>query len=188
MPLAAAAKKYVFTPLGLKRTGYLPTGEDIAFTEADPLTGEPRIGMPDEENTRFFHGVSGSAGVFSGAEDCCRFLAMLAGGGVLEGRMLLTPEAVRLFTADHTKNMKEAWGLGFQLAGRDVTFMGDLWPKNSFGLMGATGTAMAVDPQRGLYVALLSNRVQMAHENRAFLRLMRLVFTSAYADALRSEE
>jgi len=63
--------------------------------------------------------------------------------------------------------------------------MGDLWPNCGYGLMGETGTAMAVDPSNWVYVVLLSNRVHMAHESKAFLRLTRLVFSSAYTDAVR---
>lgn len=188
MPLDAAAKKNIFSPLGLKHTGYLPTGEDIAYTETDTLTGQPRIGLADDENTRFFHGVSGNAGLFSDLEDCSRYLTMLTSEGKLEGKAFLTKEAVRLISADHTKGMKESRGLCVQIAGRDHTFMGDLWPKLGYGLTGATGTSFAADPTGGLYVVMLTNRVQTAHEGRAFLRLERLLHNSVHAGVLRAEE
>ena len=188
MSLDAAAKKYIFAPLGLSHTGYLPTGEDIAFTDADSITGEPRTGMPDEENTRFMHGVSGRAGVFSDIEDCSRFLAMLTCGGKANGQLYLTPESVRLMTTNHTPRYKEAWGLGVRLADTAGSFLVDLWPANGYGQVGATGSAWAVDPNSGFYVALLSGRVQMAHESRAFQRFLRTVWNSAYAQVLRMEE
>ena len=188
MPLDAAAKKYIFGPLGLKNTGYLPTGGDIAYTDTDVLTGEPRIGMPTEGNTRFLHGVSGRAGLFSEARDCARFLSVLANGGKLGGEMFLTPEALRLLSADDTPGMKAGWSLGFRLPGGEAAFMGDLWPGTGYGLMGETGATLAVDPVSGVYVALLTNRVRMAHEGRMFSRLVGLVYNSAYAQALRMEE
>ena len=187
MPLDAAAKKYLFTPLKLSATGYLPAGGNIAFTTADTLTGEPLIGLSSDENTRFLHGVSGAAGLFTTADDCRRYLSMLAQGGRLDGQCFLTSEAVHLFTADHTRSLKEAWGLGVFLAGRGGLFPGDLWPKGSFGLTGQTGCTFAVDPKSGIHAALLCNRVHMSHEGQAFRRLCTLLFTGLYAQASRLE-
>ena len=187
MALDAAAKKFIFSPLGLAHTGYLATGEDIAITALHPVTGEPQAGMPGDGNTRFLHGVSGAAGVFSNAGDCHRFLAMLASGGKSNDHLFLTPDALRLLSTDYTPGLKDAWGLGFRLATRDTSFMGDLWPKNSFGLTGDTGTAWAVSPGNGIHVTLLSNRARSAHESRSFSRFLRLALSSAYADALRTE-
>ena len=171
----------------MKRTGFLPMGDDIAHTDANVDTGDPRVGEPHDENARFLHGVSANAGLFADIQDMTRFLAMLSQEGRTSAGVFLTKESIRLATADHTKGMKEANGLGVQLARREQSFMGDLWPKDGYGQAGYTGTSLAVDPASGLYVALLSNRVQIAKESGALLRLRRLLHNRALAEFLRSE-
>jgi CubicO group peptidase (beta-lactamase class C family) len=187
MPIDQAARKYIFEPLGMKRTGFLPTGESIAHGLADPATGQPRIGEPQDENARFLHGVCGSAGLFSSAEDCGRFLALLASGGRVQGKALLTWESLRLATTQQTHGMKEAYGLGFQINRRENGFFGDLWPEQGYGLASATGASLAVEPNSGFTLALLMNRSHITKESAHLLRLRRLVHNQAYAAFLRAQ-
>lgn len=187
LPLDEAAKRYVFQPLGMKRTGYLPSGEDVAQIDVDEETGEPRKGLPHDENARFLHGVAAHAGIFLTLTDCCRYLAMLTLKGQWEGKAFLTREAVALMTADHTGGLKEARGLGVGRAGRDVTFMGDLWPENGYGHEGDTGVSLAVAPESGLYVALLMNRTRPSRESEELLRLRRCLHNCIHAEFSRWE-
>ena len=185
MPLDTLAKKYLCTPLGLTSTSYLPTGGNIAFTATDTLTGEPFIGLSSDKNTRFLHGVSGAAGLFTTAGDCRRYLSMLAQNGHFNGYPFLTREALSLFAADHTSGLKEAWGLGVRLALRNDAYPGELWSGASYGLTGQTGCMLAVDPASGIHAAFLCNRVHMSHERQAFRRLLTLLFTSLHAQGAR---
>jgi len=187
MPIDRAAKRFVFDPLGMKRTGFLPTGGNIAHTDASADTGEPRVGEPHDENARFLHGVANNAGLFADVGDICLFLSMLSREGRGEAGVFLTRESLRLAFTEHTKGMKEARGLGVQVAGREQSFLGDLWPRSGYGQAGYTGTSLAVEPTGGLYVALLSNRVHIAKESEALLRLRRLVHNAALAAFLRGE-
>ena len=187
MPIDQAAKRFVFDPLGMKRTGFLPTGGNIAHTDASADTGEPRVGEPHDENARFLHGVANNAGLFADVGDICLFLSMLSREGRGEAGVFLTRESLRLAFTEHTRGMKEARGLGVQVAGREQSFLGDLWPRSGYGQAGYTGTSLAVEPTGGLYVALLSNRVHIAKESEALLRLRRLVHNAALAAFLRGE-
>ncbi|MEA5013244.1 MAG: serine hydrolase domain-containing protein [Candidatus Limiplasma sp.] len=187
MPLDQAAKKHLFEPLGMKHTGFLPAGEDIAHGPVDSVTGQPRIGEPHDANARFLHGVSASAGLFSSAEDCLRFLAMLSTGGKAYGKVFLTRESLRLAVTEHTRGMKEAYGLGFQLPSRANSFFGDLWPAGGFGQAAYTGASLAVDPDSGLTVALLMSRTHVAKESPELLRLRRLIHNQVYAAFLREQ-
>ena len=187
MPIDQAAKRFVFDPLGMKHTGFLPTGGNIAHTDANADTGEPRIGEPHDENARFLHGVANNAGLFSDVGDVCRFLAMLSREGRGTAGMFLTRESLRLAFTEHTKGMKEAHGLGIQVGGREQSFLGDIWPQGGCGQAGYTGASLAIEPAGGLYVALLSNRIHIAKENEALLRLRRLVHNAALASFLRRE-
>ena len=181
LPLDEAAKRYVFAPLGMTATGYLPSGDNIAPTEIDAATGEPWQGIVHDENARFQNGVSANAGVFSNIMDLSRFAGMLACGGRCDGTTFLARDTLRLAASDHTPGMPLARGLGFELAARGVTFFGDLWPREGFGHTGFTGTSMAIDPRSGLYAVLLSNRVYPTRENMKLTRVRKLLHNLIYA-------
>jgi len=187
LPIDQAAKRFVFDPLGMKRAGFLPTGGNIAHTDASADTGEPRIGEPHDENARFLHGVANNAGLFADVGDACRFCAMLSREGRGTAGVFMSRESLRLAFTEHTTGMKEARGLGVQVAGREHSFVGDLWPLGGCGQAGYTGASIGVDPASGLYVALLSNRVHIAKESEALLRLRRLVHNVALAAFLRGK-
>ena len=182
LPLNEAAKRYVFAPLGMAHTGFLPEGGNIAPTERDEATGRLWTGVVHDENARFQGGVSGNAGVFSDIGDMSRFARMLACGGTLEGYRHVTAETLRFATRDHTAALNESRGLGLELNARGGTYMGDLWPAAGFGHTGFTGTSLAVDPGSGLFVALLTNRVCPTRENLKLMRVRRLLHNSVYAE------
>ena len=160
LPLDEAAKKYVFQPLGMKHSGYLPSGQNIACAVRDA----DAIGVPRNENARFQHGVSGNAGVFADIVDCGRFAAMLANTGKTNGRTFLQAETLAFATRDHTPKKTIARGLGFQLAKRGSTFMGELWAADGFGLADDAGMSLAVEPRSGLWTVLLLNRANLAKD------------------------
>jgi CubicO group peptidase (beta-lactamase class C family) len=57
---------------------------------------------------------------------------------------------------------------------------GDYFSARSFGHTGFTGTSLWIDPDRDLFVVLLTNRVNPTRENQAHVRLRR-----AIADAVQ---
>ena len=143
------------------------------------------MGIPHSANARFLHGICGNAGLFASLEDCRRFAALLGSGGRCHGKAFFTPQSLRLAAAEHTRGMKEAYGLGFQLAGRVNSFFGDLWPQQGFGQAGPTGASLAVEPCSGLAVALLMNRAHVTKDSPELLRLRRLIHNQVYAAFVR---
>lgn len=176
-PLDSLARKMVFQPLAMHQTGYVPTVGDFAPTEADPLTGIAWRGVVHDENARFLNGVSGNAGVFTNIKDCARFASMLAVGG----RGFLSGATFQKAVQNYTKGHDVHRGLGFQLAGSEGCFFGDLLPERSFGHTGFTGTSIAVEPQSGLFIVLLSNRVHPTRDNSKILRFRRILHNVVYA-------
>jgi CubicO group peptidase (beta-lactamase class C family) len=185
-PLDILAQKYVFGPLGMAHTGYHPTG-DIAPTEMDPVTGKLLCGVVHDENARFLKGISGNAGVFSDLNDMIIFTRMLAlGGKTQDGTAYLSPAMLSRALENHTPNSKgEFRGLGFNLARSPRNFLGDLMGSRTFGHTGFTGTSFAVDPETGLWVALLTNRVCPTRANTKMIRLRSLIHNAAAAEASR---
>lgn len=177
-PLDELARERVFEPLGLKNTDYNPQNqENIAATEIDKETGVVLQGVVHDENARFLRGVSANAGVFSDIHDMIRFAQMLARGG--EGYLSrgMLKKAIALQAGDENVHR----GLGFHLAGTPENYMGDLFPATSFGHTGFTGTSLAIDPETGFFVILLSNRVHPTRENTKLMRFRRRMHNMLYA-------
>lgn len=185
-PLDQLAQKYVFVPLGMKHTGYHPTG-DIAPTELNPATGKLLQGVVHDENARFLSGISANAGVFSDLNDMISFTKMLSLGGRLDnGSAYLSPAMLRAALINRTPNSKgEFRGLGFNLARSPKNFLGDLMSPRAYGHTGFTGTSIAVDPDTGLWVVLLTNRVCPTRENTQLVRMRSLIHNAAAAEASR---
>ena len=180
------AQEYVFEPLGLTHTTYRPAG-DVAPTERDPATGELLRGAVHDENARFLGGLSGNAGIFSDLCDMTRFVQMLALGGKLpDGTQFLSPATLRAALVNRTPGAgHEFRGLGFNLAGSPSNFLGDLMSPRAYGHTGFTGTSIAVDPDTGLFVVLLTNRVCPTRENGKLIRMRSLIHNAAAAAAGR---
>lgn len=175
--LDCLAQERVFDPLGLAHTGYCPTGGNIAATEVCAETGRTWQGVVHDENARFLGGVSANAGIFSDIDDMAAFAQMLAKGG--DG--FLAPATMTAAVRCHASTPEMRRGLGFQLAGTPLNYMGDLMPECSFGHTGFTGTSLAVDPTTGFYLVLLSNRVHPTRENLKLMRFRRRLHNVLYA-------
>lgn len=176
------ARTKVFQALGMVHTGYLPQGDNIAATEADPVTGVPLCGTVHDENARFLSGVSGNAGVFSTVGDMARFAGMFSRGG--EG--FLSSATIQMAVRCHTEGMDARRGLGFHLAGAPESFMGDLMPVSAFGHTGFPGPSLAVDPETGFYAVLLCNRIHPTRENPRLFRFRRAFHNTLYAQYTRN--
>lgn len=182
-PLDALAQEQVFAPLGMENTGYTPAGGNIAATEIDPATGACLCGVVHDENARLMGGVSGNAGVFSDIGDCARLCAMLACNGRTKHGFFLSPATLAAATRCYTHGKGDVRGLGFHHPSDGaVSMFGDLFPRDSYGHTGFTGTSIAIDPHTGIYVALLSNRVHPSRRQESFMRTRRLVHNTLYAE------
>lgn len=181
--LSELATQEVFWPLKMRSTGYLPVDGNIAATEMQD-DGRCLQGVVHDENARFLDGVSGNAGVFSNMDDLALFVQMLAaGGGLPDGSRYLCPATVRLAMTNHTPDMAQGRGLSFYLPRFDNGYTGDLFPPQTVGHTGFTGTSFTLDPESGLYVILLTNRVCPSRESLEIYRVRRLIHNVVYAAA-----
>jgi CubicO group peptidase (beta-lactamase class C family) len=157
-PLFRLLDRRVFGPLGMLATTYLP-GESCsrcAPTEVHS-DGTPYQGVVHDPIAHALGGVAGNAGLFSTAHDLGRFAAMLARGGELDGVRVLKAATIDQF-------MRRQPGAGTRALGWDTPSPGGngaagvkISPR-AFGHTGFTGTSLWVDPDRGTWVVLLSNR------------------------------
>ena len=119
---------------------------------------------------------SGGGGLWSTADDYIQFAQMLANGGELNGKRLLSPRTVDLMASNHVGDLyaqagAARRGLGFGLT---VDVVMDQIEANrrtsngSFGWDGAFGTHFWVDRKEQLAGLLLIQRSTYAQLNRDF--------------------
>ena len=161
------AKTYIFSPLGMKDTTYKPDKKLwpwIAPTEFDKNLRHRLVqGEVHDENAFTIGGVSGHAGVFSTAPDLAAFCQMLLNGGVYAHRRILKRATIAQFTApQQLSNGTRTLGWAVPTEGGSS---GHFFSAHSFGHTGFTGTSIWIDPDRQLFVVLLTNRVNPTREN-----------------------
>jgi len=173
-PLDRFAARQLLAPLDLHETMFRPPARlrgRIAPTGV--WRGHPVAGVVNDASAFKLGGVSGNAGLFSTAADVARFAQLLLREGTLpDGRRLLKAETVRRFTtkaADFGRG-SEARTLGWQAlpTGEEVSSAGTLFGSRSYGHTGWTGTSLWIDPDRDLFVVLLTNRAYAPRGRRSF--------------------
>jgi CubicO group peptidase (beta-lactamase class C family) len=163
-PLDKFLTRRVFEPLGMNETMYRPADSlryRIAPTEVTPPRGYPLRGEVHDENAYALGGVAGHAGLFSTAADLSVFAQMMLNGGEYNGVQIISKQTVELFTS-------RAFGhraLGWDTAEGDYGSGRYLGP-TAYGHTGFTGTSMWIDPEREMFVILLTNRVHAARALR----------------------
>ncbi|MFN2637371.1 MAG: serine hydrolase domain-containing protein [Gemmatimonadaceae bacterium] len=163
-PMDRFLQKRVFEPLGMNETMYRPADSlryRIAPTEVTPPRGYPLQGEVHDENAYALGGVAGHAGLFSTAADLSVFAQMMLNGGEYNGVQIISRPTVDLFTS-------RAFGhraLGWDTADGDYGSGRYLGP-TAYGHTGFTGTSMWIDPERQMFVILLTNRVHAARALR----------------------
>ena len=164
--LDAFMGEHVFKPLGMDDTFFRPhwtLRDRIAPTELTPPRGYPLRGEVHDENAFALGGVAGHAGLFSTASDLAVFAQMMLNGGVYNGVRILSDSAVALFTARTPGREKRA--LGWDMCDHDGS-CGKYLSKHAYGHTGFTGTSLWIDPDKDLFVILLTNRVHAARARR----------------------
>jgi CubicO group peptidase (beta-lactamase class C family) len=162
-------QRRVFGPLGMTDTFFQPADSldyRIAPTEIAPPRGYPIRGEVHDENAYVLGGVAGHAGLFSTAADLSVFAQMMLNGGQYNGVRIVSDTAVALFT----KRLGGNWNgssraLGWDTADGDGSSGIYLTPR-AYGHTGFTGASMWIDPERQMFVILLTNRVHAARAKR----------------------
>jgi beta-N-acetylhexosaminidase len=183
-PLDAFAAHRIFEPLGMSETLYRPGPElrtRIAPTERDPWRGRLLQGEVHDENAYALGGVAPHAGLFATATDVARFSQMMLNGGVYDHHRIVSREVIERFTR-RAEVPGSSRALGWDTPSGESS-AGHLFSPRSFGHTGFTGTSLWIDPERRLFVVLLTNRVHPTRENDA-IREVRPAVADAVVRAL----
>lgn len=182
-PLDTFLESRLFRPLGMTDTRFTPDTANatlrrrIAPTTADS-TGALRRGTVHDGNAWALGGVSGHAGLFSTARDLAIFAHLLLNGGTYGDVRILAPSTITRWTA--RQGLAGSRALGWDTPAPQSS-AGRFFSPRSFGHTGFTGTSIWIDPQRGVFVVLLMNRVTPRGETTRYVQLRRDV-----ADAVQS--
>lgn len=166
-PLDQYAKKNILTPLGLNSSQFNPPPRlrgEIAPTEDDKTFRKLLVwGEVHDQNAWAMGGVAGHAGLFSTAGDVAAFAQMILNGGIYAHHRLVSRATIEQFTA------RQIIGTSARTLGWDVptdpAASGRFFSPQSIGHWGYTGTSLWIDPERGLFIILLTNRVNPTVEN-----------------------
>jgi len=162
----------LFGPLGMTSTRYLPPESwrrRIAATENDTVFRHRVLrGEVHDENAGRLGGVSGHAGLFSTAPDLARFATWL-----LRLRTINSLH-VRDFTHKQGIPPGSSRALGWDTPSENSSAGTKMGP-NAFGHTGFTGTSIWFDPDRNLFIILLTNRVNPTRANTKILQVRRRV-------------
>jgi CubicO group peptidase (beta-lactamase class C family) len=161
-PLDVFASERIFEPLGFRETMFRPDTTNaglrhrIAPTAVDTMRGGLLWGVVHDPNAWAIGGVSGHAGLFSSARDLASFAQMMLNGGTYDGVRLLRPATIARWTVPQSAGSSRA--LGWDTPATESS-AGDYFSPRSFGHTGFTGPMMWIDPERGLFIVLVTNRV-----------------------------
>ena len=152
-----------------------PTGTDSPFRKRK-LRGEPH-----DDNAFVMGGIAGHAGLFSTAGDIAAFCQMMLNGGIYFHHRLLKRATVEEFTSAQPL-AKNTRALGWVVP-TEPSASGKYFSARSFGHAGFTGTSIWCDPEKDLFVVLLTNRVHPVRTNEK-IQQVRPALHDAVAEAL----
>jgi CubicO group peptidase (beta-lactamase class C family) len=152
----------VYDPLNVEDLFYLdrwsvaPPVERFAATQLCPWRNRLLKGQVDDDNTWAMGGIGGQAGLFGTAVEVCALMEalLLASSGTDLSGPFTSKTICRYFERNG-----DGRALGFDVPTRPGSSSGQYFSDSSVGHLGFTGTSFWADPERGLVVVLLTNRV-----------------------------
>ena len=136
-----------------------------APTRIDPWRQRVLIGEVDDDNAWALGGTAGHAGLFGVIGSVGEYARHVM--QVLEGRTGAFTQAIaETFVARRVEIPGSSRALGWDTM-LPTSSCGTRMSPRAFGHVGFTGTSLWIDPERSVYVALLTNRVHPTPENNA---------------------
>ncbi len=137
----------------------------IAPTEQDQWRGRLLVGEVHDENAAALGGIAGHSGLFGTAAAVGSYARHLL--QVLDGRAGVFRRAtLEEFVTKRADIPGSSRALGWDTM-LPTSSCGTLMSGRAFGHTGFTGTSLWIDPEKDVYVALLTNRVHPTRANEA---------------------
>ncbi len=193
--------RHLFEPLGMTSTRYRPPASwlpRIAPTEIDNTYRHRLVrGEVHDENAWSMGGISGHAGLFSDGPDLAKYAQLLlktlrgesssrrarfplANGDTAEVHQrggYVDSATVAMFTRAQQPGFSSR-ALGWDTPSEGSS-AGTMLSAHAFGHTGFTGTSIWIDPDKDLFIILLTNRVYPTRDNPRILAARRAVADTA---------
>jgi CubicO group peptidase (beta-lactamase class C family) len=152
----------IFEPLGMPDITFWPSDGQwprVASVYGRGAKGLTKTATPNDTLSKNVY-FRASGGLYSTADDYVSFGLMLANGGVLNGRRLLSRKSVEMLSDVHVPDTLpgrpagEGYGLGVRVV-TDHAARGTLLSDGTYGWTGAQGTHFFVDPKEQLVGILM---------------------------------
>jgi serine-type D-Ala-D-Ala carboxypeptidase len=164
----------IFGPMGLSQTFFINLEKkgkqksfslaNIAATEECPWRCRIIVGEVHDENTYAMGGVAGHSGLFSSAQDLCKFAQVMI--SCYQGRNdLIGQSIVQEFFHRQMGLSGSTWALGWDTPSLQKSSAGRYFTSQSVGHLGFTGTSLWIDLEQEIIVVLLTNRVHPRRSN-----------------------
>jgi CubicO group peptidase (beta-lactamase class C family) len=155
-----------------------------APTEIDPWRGRLLVGEVHDENAAALGGAAGHAGLFGTAAAVGQYARHLL--QILEGKVgAFQRDTLEIFIARRTDIPGSSRALGWDTM-LPASSCGGAMSARAFGHTGFTGTSLWIDPDRGVYVVLLTNRVHPSRTNEAIKQVRPAVHDAVMGELERT--
>ncbi len=170
-------RDYIFTPLAMHDTGFLPTTHKLPRIAATCNTANengPRVGEVHDPLCSALGGVAGNAGLFSSAADLLRYCLELSTGA----SGIFDLNALKLMFTNLIDPEIGGQSAGWFIFPNQMISGGECFSKQAIGHTGFTGTSIVIDPEYDLLVILLTNRVCSSDDGVNFRRVRHYIHRS----------
>jgi CubicO group peptidase (beta-lactamase class C family) len=170
MPLDEFVLQQVYDPAGMSDTRFRPPRSARArIVPVGLWRGHAIAGEVHDQNAARLGDVSGHAGLYSTGADLARYAQIFLDEGRLpDGTEVFSAGVVRHFTRRGAAHRALGWEMRNP---DDNASTGGLLSADAFGHGGYTGTSIWIDPQRDLFVIVLTNRVFAPRTGRSITKL-----------------
>ena len=124
-------------------------------------------GEVSDENCWVIGGVAGHAGLFGSVESVLALLSELFDSWLGRKSFLtIRGDVVAYFLEYTSPAFRSTWALGFDRPSPQGSSGGRYLSPASVGHLGFTGTSFWMDPEKGVVIVLLTNRVHPSRDNQ----------------------
>ena len=160
--------EFLYHPLELERLFFVDMNQqacndNIAATELCDWRNILLKGKVHDDNAFIMGGIDGHAGLFGSAVDIARMIStLLSDRRGKSGGSFFNSDLIQVFWSRQTPSGR---ALGFDMPSTDGASCGHFFPKTTVGHLGYTGTSFWIDPERSIFIVLLTNRVHPSRFN-----------------------